>query len=547
MAIVRDVVRPVVRPVVNAITERLGINWSSYWAKYYVNESIVELQPDAATGKDTTIYSSAPTKNRGVNINIAVGEVNTGSAVFRGLIQFDLSTLPSDAIITGCRVHFHIINNYASTIRDFKLYRLKRAWLEGTGNDTVTGDGATWNTYNGVNNWATAGAFDPADCEQIAVGVAHIPQSPTTTYHVVEFNLSPIVKSELDLGYGWLIKADTETNDAHAFLSSDYVTDVLRRPGLFISYLSSAETGKKTFTRSEYNPMIYGLFGTVWYNGAGDYVFYYSDGTNVLRATSTDGLVWVPDTVNNPVMTPLAGVIDVVNYFKEGTTHYMLYRSNEWAGTWGIGLATSANGIAWTKEATNPVFVGTGGWEGTKVDPVGIIKVGATYYMWINDVGGTPRQSGLLTSTNLKTWTADPNNPIFDNGRYCPTVIKKDSWYYLFMPYTPAGSYDVGALNHRIELYKDTDPRFLPSSRKYLGYILTGGGLGSWDNLYLDTPTIITNDIQRDSFPTGDEVWMYYCGYEGSSLTNGWQHGLAVGSFTVLERLQPLTEPAVGE
>ena len=37
-------------------------------------------------------------------------------------------------------------------------------------------------------------------------------------------------------------------------------------------------------------------------------------------------------------------------------------------------------------------------------------------------------------------------------------------------------------------------------------------GLGAWDGHYLDTIGILTDDIARDSFPTGDELWMYYCG-----------------------------------
>ena len=521
---------------------KIGTQAGSYWTTQ--EEHIIEIQPDAAISKDTSIYNSAPTKNRGAYITLSIGEVNVGAFSCRSLIQFDLSSLPNDAIITSCRLHFTIEHNYATNLRDFKLYRMKRSWVEGTGTDTISGDGATWNTYNGVNGWTSPGAFDPADCEQIPIGVSHMAISPIYRSSI-DFTISAKSKSELDLGYGWLIKADIEDNDAHVFYSSDNVSNNKYNPSLFISYILPNAGNAYTFARSEYNPLLSNVwFGSIWYNGIGDYVAYYSDATNVLRATSPDGLIWTPDAVNNPVMTPIAGAIEVVSIWKE-MIWYMLYRSTEWGGgLTSIGLATSNDGITWVKEGTNPVITGdVTKWYGRHIDPWGVIKIGSVYYLWINDVTQTPRQSGLVTSTDLINWTHDPNNPIFDNNRYCATPIKYNGYYYLFICYTPNGTYDLGATNHRIELYKDSDPRFLPTSRKYLGYILTGGGLGSWENSYLDTPNILTNDIKRDSFPTS-LLWMYYLGYKDTGMDAvGWSIGLALGDFDIIKKLRAKTEP----
>jgi len=511
----------------------------------------IEIQPNALLGKDTTIYNSAPTKNRGANVSIAAGEINVGAIIFRGLIQFDLSSLPDNAIITSCKLNFHVTANYADTAREFKVYRMKKEWTEGTGTDTVTGDGATWNTYDGSNAWQTVGAFGADDCEQTSIGVSYQKISPTVLT-AVEFTLTPTSKADLDLGYGWLIKAETESEDAHAFMSSDYTVSAARRPSLFISYLLPTQANNFLFPKNAYNPMISGgFFGSVIYIAANDYLLYYSDGTNVLRAASSDRLIWTPDTVNNPILTPDAGTLDVASAWKEDSSWYMLYRSNEWGGDKSIGLATSADGITWTKEATNPVITNAdlGAWATGSIDPWGVIKIGATYYLWVNDVGEDPRETGLVTSTDLINWTEDANSPMFTNGRYCVDVIKYNGYYYLFVPYTPNGSYDVGAINHRIELYKDTDPRFLPASRKYLGYITVGGGLGSWDNLYLDTPTVLTKTIQRDTYPD-DELFMYYSGYDGASgvaAMTTWNHGLAIGDFNQLKNMPSKTEPGAGE
>ncbi|MGI6049134.1 MAG: hypothetical protein ACOYEG_14200 [Petrimonas sp.] len=68
-----------------------------------------------------------------------------------------------------------------------------------------------------------------------------------------------------------------------------------------------------------------------------------------------------------------------------------------------------------------------------------------------------------------------------------------------------------------------------------------------WDDDYLATPSIITETIQRDTFPLGDaengKLWMYYTGQSGTVRA----HGLAVGHLEMLPKLTALTEPGAGE
>ena len=221
----------------------------------------------------------------------------------------------------------------------------------------------------------------------------------------------------------------------------------------------------------------------------------------------------------------------------------MLYRSTEWGTGAKIGLATSANGITWAKNAGNPVISpAVGSWEagGTGIDPAGIMKIGATYYLWMNNVGIIPRQTGLLTSTDLVNWSRDANNPIFTGGRYCTAPIKHGTYYYMFVPYTPAGSPVTYPLNGRIEVYRDTNPTFYAADRSYLGYVLLAGAQGAWDSTYLDTPSILTTDITRDTTPTGTTIQMYYSGRVSVST---FTTGLATGTFSELEKLVPQVCP----
>jgi hypothetical protein len=192
------------------------------------------LQPDATAGKDTFIASVNATTNQGTNVNFNAGEPNTGSNIRRGLIQFDLSTLPSNSVINSATFSVYLINDASDNARTFRVYRMKRSWVEGTGNATITNDGATWNTYDGVNNWTTAGAFDAADCEQTDIGSVAFSASETLNVFK-DFPLTPTTKAGLDLGFGWLIKADTELNEGYLFASSDTAT-AAQRPKLVIVY-----------------------------------------------------------------------------------------------------------------------------------------------------------------------------------------------------------------------------------------------------------------------------------------------------------------------
>lgn len=516
-------------------------SWEDYWSSqsWKATQRIIN---DCSA--DALINQVQPTYNYGVTISIAAGEYNTGSALTRSCIKFDFSSIPSDAIITSAVLNVCIRGNLSSNARTLRVYRLKKSWTEGTKNGAAPADGVTWNTRDGSNNWTTAGAFDPADCEQTEIGSIDLTATETINqYKRIPLNISSL--TELDLGYGFLLKMDTETDDAYTFFYRGHAT---YKPYLTVTYHSPGVNS--LLTKSTSNPLFKGVFGSIVYEGVNQYSYYYCkvSGRYVHKRSSTDGLTWGAES--NVLDVGVGKIVEVASAWKEGSTWYMLYRSNEWGGSKAIGLATSSDGITWTKEATNPVITNTviGAWCTGDIDPWGIIKVGTTYYLWVNDVGEVPRQTGLMTSTDLINWTPDANNPIFDNGRYCGTVIKYGGSYYMFMPYTPLGNISsADPWAYRIELYRDTDPRFLSTSREYLGVILLGGEDTEWDDDYLDTPSIITETIQRDTFPLGTaengKLWMYYTGYSGTV----WAIGLATGHLEMLDKLTALTEPAAGE
>lgn len=93
----------------------------------------------------------------------------------------------------------------------------------------------------------------------------------------------------------------------------------------------------------------------------------------------------------------------------EGTTWYMLYEGR--GATYGeIGLATSSDGLSWSKSLNNPVLSGINGSSHLKISwAISVVsdsinKLGDTYFLTFHGDTGSAWYSGVATSTNLIKW-----------------------------------------------------------------------------------------------------------------------------------------------
>jgi hypothetical protein len=153
-------------------------------------------------------------------------------------------------------------------------------------------------------------------------------------------------------------------------------------------------------------------------------------------------------------------------------------------------LATSTDGLVWTKSISNPVISG-------QPDPAGIIKVGSTYYLYANATGGN-RNVDVYSSTDLIHWTKlSPPEGIFSGGRYCSSPFLYNGTYYLLV-----SAYYNSVYGGTIELYSSPSPTFKEVERTFLGCVITDSTHAS-----VDTPSVITDTIQRNSFPGGFMVY----------------------------------------
>ena len=99
--------------------------------------------------------------NYGRSPQMGLSSYSGETKIPRILMSFDLSSIPSDAIITSATLKLYC--HYAGNGEETQVFRLTKSWIEGTGASGSSGplkpaDGVTWNTYDGILPWAMPGA-----------------------------------------------------------------------------------------------------------------------------------------------------------------------------------------------------------------------------------------------------------------------------------------------------------------------------------------------------------------------------------------------------
>lgn len=197
----------------------MGVKWYTH---------TLAIKGSTTVGSNTWIGSAAPTTNRGTTATVYCGELNSSAGVCRTLLAFDWTTLPDNAKILSAKLRMFIRTDFSSNARTYRIYRLQRAWVQNE---------ATWNIFSAAGgNWQTAGGFGANDCEQTPIGSADFTATETINAWK-DFILTPTNKAGLDLGYGWMIKADTETDDAYE-MNSVRTGLQTNTPEVEITYLS---------------------------------------------------------------------------------------------------------------------------------------------------------------------------------------------------------------------------------------------------------------------------------------------------------------------
>jgi predicted GH43/DUF377 family glycosyl hydrolase len=166
----------------------------------------------------------------------------------------------------------------------------------------------------------------------------------------------------------------------------------------------------------------------MWYEAVGA-----SGITTIALATSANGLTW---TKQGTVLSPggatswerdevspnfilFEGGVFKLWYHGGG---YFIGGSGTRYGAARVGYATSSDGRTWTKHAGNPVLdIGaSGAFDDQQVAEPRVRKLGTSYRMYYTgaNVSSGRKSLGMATSADGITWTKDSRNPILDSNRW---------------------------------------------------------------------------------------------------------------------------------
>ncbi len=254
--------------------------------------------------------------------------------------------------------------------------------------------------------------------------------------------------------------------------------------------------------------------------GPGSWVMYYS-GTafpggvvSIGRATSADGIAWTRSGPS-PVLSPsgIPGSFDEASVMHP-SVHFdgAFYRM--WYSAGGaIGLATSTDGVVWTRYANNPVLDRgpQGAWDAALVESPSVIQDGLVFRMWYAGTSHTfsnaKSEIGTAESADGVAWTkyptsilaATPGSIDNPNGIQNPTVLKDGATYRMWTNIPDHGDSDhLGAATspdglNWTKVPSNADPQ----------PVLSVGPPGSWDGEQVTTPFVLREGATFRLFYSG--------------------------------------------
>ena len=180
----------------------------------HASTQTITLQP-GSEGKDSDVGENSPDTNSG-SVSILWTGYTTLSKKWRAYLQFDLSSVPTNARIIDAYPKLYQYSSSGTGSFPMGLYQVTSDWEEGT---------ITW------NNQPTSSTEVEASCTVYA----------GFTGWRTWYNIGDLVQGWLDgsiTNQGMLLKSTDETSLTMIarFRSSDYTTDISKHPKLTINY-----------------------------------------------------------------------------------------------------------------------------------------------------------------------------------------------------------------------------------------------------------------------------------------------------------------------
>ena len=261
------------------------------------------------------------------------------------------------------------------------------------------------------------------------------------------------------------------------------------------------------------------------------YWMYYEKGVagndcEVYLVRSNDGLVWVEMGITNPILDNITSEehIPDPDVIKVGSTWYMfLMRGGD--GTSQIYRLTSNDGKLWSDPQMIVDRGGVGAWDEDDVVSPTVIYESGTFYLWYVGEDAGYYQVGLATSADGLNFAKDGSNPIFspevgewdDQEIWHIQVTKYDNGYWLYYVGKDLADYRIG-------LAKSIDRKNFTRSSHNPVLVKVGSG---WEANYLYRSSWL-QDASGNGVLLDNKMWFYYSAYGGTyykiGLAKSWEN-----------------------
>lgn len=191
----------------------------SIWINKSVAQTTLVLQPDSVLGKDHEVFSLLPTTN--YNTNVLRGNAftfNGDPGTQRGLFQFDLSSIPSNATILLAELYLFSPDSphtqYQYGLNEAIVQRITSTWTE---------NGVTWNNQPNVT-------------------ALHQVTLATSTSNYQNYTHIPVTAMVQDMvanpatSFGFELRLLTEQEYRRITFASSRYPNATKRPKLEITY-----------------------------------------------------------------------------------------------------------------------------------------------------------------------------------------------------------------------------------------------------------------------------------------------------------------------
>lgn len=186
--------------------------------------------------EDTSFNSTAVDTNYSGSSTILVGESNADSAIWRGWMKPDFSSIPAGQMFTSAILKLTPAVDRASYERVMNINRCLR---------NVVYNQATQNVYSTGNNWSTAGCSNPTtDYDgSIAIGTYTAPADPTLNVQInITLNATELQKLYDFTNNGFVLFMNTQSNDLTQYHSYQAANEAYR-PIITIDYMPKPAAG----------------------------------------------------------------------------------------------------------------------------------------------------------------------------------------------------------------------------------------------------------------------------------------------------------------